>query len=153
MGEGSLNDKKEGIMKSLMKSFWGLCFIVLCFSVTQTAISGQNQTTMFPDKGRYEIIQSQLNPEHTYRLDRFTGNIDRLTMTKEDEHRWEKMLIQGLPEIKYANSARFVLFMSGTDAAQTFLMDSQTGQTWFLTTSKMPKVLGKTTTFLIWKPF
>lgn len=140
-------------MKNTTKLVLGLCFIALCLAVTQTAVSSENQTTTLPEKGRYEIIQSPLNEEHTYRLDRFTGNVYQFAKTKHNENTWEKMIVQGLTEMQYANTPRFVIFISSSAAGYLFLMDSQTGQTWYVTKAKVPGSIGGISEVLMWKKF
>ena len=140
-------------MKNFTKLFLRLCLVVLILAVTQTAISSENQTTTTPTKGRYEIIQSPLNEEHTYRLDRFTGNVYRFGKTKNNANTWKKMIVQGLPEVQYANTPRFIIFISASAAGYLFLMDTQTGQTWFVTKAKVPGSIGGVSEVMMWKKF
>ena len=132
-------------MKMNVKSFSGWCLLILFLITTQFVFSGQ--------QGRYKIVQSEVNPAHTFRLDRCTGKVSRLSTTKEDENVWENTMVQDLPAIQNTTEPRFEIFISSTDTEQIFLIDTKTGHSWVLKTTKMPKMMGRKATIYIWKPF
>jgi hypothetical protein len=94
-----------------------------------------HERTVAPPNARYEIAQSAVMMRLTFRLDRYTGKIDQLVKSSDEMLGWEPMLVVGLPE-KTGNRPRFQLFMSGTLARVTLLLDSDTGKTWMLTKIK-----------------
>ena len=104
-----------------------------------------HQSTTQPTDGRFEVVQSPIAAKWTFRLDRFTGSVGQLVRTKNDELAWEKMSVLDLPAISNPDKARFVIFTSGIAARHTFLLDSQTGSTWMLTSSGDQ--------FHYWRPF
>ena len=93
-----------------------------------------HQSTMQPAGGRFEIVQSPVAAKWTFRLDRHRGNVDQLVETQDGALAWQGMLVLGLPEVypERKPKARFTIFASGIAARFTFLIDSQTGQTWVL---------------------
>jgi hypothetical protein len=119
----------------------------------QSDVNNTHQMTAVPSDARFEIIQSQLAAKWTFRLDRYTGNVYQLVRTQSDGLAWEQMPVQGLPKIGNPTKPRFILFTSGIAARHTFLMDSNTGKTWVLTSVEVPIAEGKTSTINVWKPF
>ena len=103
-------------------------------AIAQQLVKGAPQTTMPPADARYEILQSPLAARWTFRLDRYTGRVYQLVKMQEGGAAWEPMLVEGIPEISRPDRPRFVIFTSGLAARHTFLMDSDTGQTWMLGT-------------------
>jgi hypothetical protein len=114
-----------------------LFLFVLCTSAsTAFALdSATHQTTTLPSDARYEIVQSPLATKWTFRLDRYTGRVYQLVKTKNDNLAWEAMLIEGHYDVPKPDRPRFAIFSSGLAARHTFLMDSDTGQTWVLGTT------------------
>ena len=94
-----------------------------------------NQSTSAPHDGRCEIIQLQLAARNTFRLDRFTGNIAQLISVAGGRMNWSYMTINGLPSIERPTRARFQIFTSGHAVRFTFLIDTDTGNTWVMTES------------------
>lgn len=81
---------------------------------------------------RYEIIQSGLAAMHTFKLDRFTGQVFLLVGNDEGGiamwaiTKWQK------PAVVNPNPTepRFQLFMGGDRVRDVYLLDSATGCTW-----------------------
>ena len=122
--------------KSVTKLF---AFVLCCLANTASARSNDvHQATTPPSDARFEIIQSQLAAKWTFRLDRYTGRVYQLVKTRDDRYTWESMPVEGIPDISKPNSPKFVIFTSGLAARHTFLMDSNTGQTWRLGTVTYP---------------
>jgi len=115
-------------------------FVLCGFANTAFAsdVSDIHQATTQTSNARFEIVQSQLSAKWTFRLDRYTGHIHQLVRTRDDGVTWEPMLVEKIPNISNPNRARFVIFTSGLAARHTFLMDSDTGQTWQLRTATVP---------------
>ncbi len=110
-------------------------FLLVSCALANTAFAqldvATHQTTTLPSDARYEIVQSQLAAKYTFRLDRYTGKVHQLVKTENDDFAWEAMLVEGHDAL-YPKRPRFVIFSSGIAARFTFLMDSDTGQTWVL---------------------
>ena len=112
--------------------------IILCSVVNpafgQSIRSAIHQMTTPPSDARFEIVQSPLAVRWTFRLDRYTGRVYQLVKTQKGGVTWQSMLIQRRPEASNPTKPKFVIFASGLAARSTYLMDSDTGQTWVLTT-------------------
>ena len=91
-----------------------------------------HQSTTQPADGRFEIVQSPIAAKWTFRLDQHRGNVDQLVETSDGALAWQGMFVLGLPDVSSERKARFAIFASGIAARFTFLIDSQTGQTWVL---------------------
>lgn len=111
-----------------------LLLLVLCISVNIAFASdtATHQTTTLPPGARYEIVQSPLAAKFTFRLDRYTGQVYQLVKTQDGDLTWQVMLIEEQYDVPNPNRPRFVIFSSGLAVRYTFLMDSDTGQTWVL---------------------
>jgi len=85
---------------------------------------------------RFEMIQSQLDKAVTFRLDKFTGTIDRLgTCPKDDgfgsNKCWKEMVVLELPKTASTGRARYQIVING-QWKLTMLMQIDTGRTWQL---------------------
>jgi hypothetical protein len=141
-------------MKTVFISFLLSLFLFWVPKIAQTEQNNFHQKTKTPLDARYELIQSEISTKWTFRLDRYTGQVYQLVdTTRSDGKAWEKMIVSYLPEIQNANKPRFILFTSGIAYGHTFLMDTKTGKTWYL--SVVRGGLGKAVaaTINIWKPF
>jgi hypothetical protein len=112
-----------------------------------------HQHTVAPTNARFEIVQSELAAKWTFRLDRFTGHVAQLTHNKDDEDMWEEMRVIGIPYIASPTRARFQIFTSGLAARHTFLIDTDTGKTWVIVTSKGKNEDGTEYDVSLWQPF
>jgi hypothetical protein len=120
----------------------------------QESASDIHQQTTPPPGARFEVIQSQLAAKWTFRLDRFTGHVAQLVKkTKTNDNKWEEMEILDLPLSSQANRPKFQIFTSGLAAKFTFLIDTDTGQTWVLVTSKEKDSNGEEYESNSWAPF
>jgi len=124
------------MLKNLTKKT--LCFTLLFTSLR--AISADtaviHMMTVASPTARYEIISSTLAARHTFRLDRFCGEISQIVKTQSDELTWQGMWVSGLPKCQTDNKPRYQLFTSGMAARNTFLMNTDTGKTWQIMTFK-----------------
>ena len=137
-------------MRLAASSVMALFVFVLCslanIAFARSDVSYVHQTTTPPLDARFEIVQSQLAAKWTFRLDRYTGYIHQLVKTPDGGNAWEPMLVQGISEISNPGRPRFVIFTSGLAARHTFLIDSDTGQTWTLVTITHPSKPGRRST-------
>ena len=103
----------------------GICHVPLNGQHTPT-----NSSTTPAPQARYEILLADPIYGSTYRLDRYTGRVDRLVKTTGD-YAWQEMAVPDRDE-QPTNRPRFQMFTSGSDTSQrvTFLIDSDTGKTW-----------------------
>jgi hypothetical protein len=85
---------------------------------------------------RYEIVQSQITAKWTFRLDRFCGKVSQLVSNSDGDDIWQHMEIVGLPNCQTDGKPHYQLFTSGIAAKHTFLMNTGSGVTWLLVTSK-----------------
>jgi hypothetical protein len=139
-----------------MRSIMCLLFMVAFAAVPVLAQENPNdihQTTAPPPGARFEIIQSEVAAKWTFRLDRFTGEVSQLVKTKAGDFAWEDTEVIGRNVGAQANRVRFQLFTSGIAARYTFLIDTDTGKTWQLTTSKEKLPDGTEQETNTWEPF
>lgn len=108
-----------------------------------------HQMTTTPENARFEIVQSPLAAKWTFRLDRYTGNVGQLVNTASGGAAWESMTVIGLPKVDGTSGPRFILLTSGLAARFTFLMDTQSGRTWELTSVGK----GSSDPETVWQPF
>lgn len=112
-----------------------------------------HQQTTTPSNARFEIVQSELAAKWTFRLDRFTGHVSQLTRTKGGDNAWDEMQVIGIPHVPSPVRARFQIFTSGIAARHTFLIDTDTGNTWVLTTTTRKSDDGSEYEVNLWEPF
>jgi hypothetical protein len=86
------------------------------------------------DGNRYEIVQSHLAARWTFRLDRFCGFVSQYVSTSTGGVTWEGMPIEKRPACVMDGKIHYQLFSSSLAARHTFLMNTDTGTTWHLTT-------------------
>ena len=101
--------------------------------------------------GRYRIYQSDLAVRWTFKLDRFTGEISQLVQTKDESISWEPMLILHPEVVSQPTLPRFELFTSKLAVRFTYIIDTYTGRTWQLVSSKNNQKLNSET--YLWEPF
>jgi hypothetical protein len=56
---------------------------------------------------RFEIIQSPLAARWTFLLDKYTGRVQQLVKTKDDDNAWETMMVIGLPKAPLEPKVRY----------------------------------------------
>lgn len=118
-------------------------------AVAQDDAPSVHQMTSTPANARFEIVHSPLAAKWTFRLDRYTGNIGQLVQTASGGSAWESMTVIGLPKVDGTTGPRFVLLTSGLAIRFTFLMDTQSGKTWELTSISK----GNAQPEIVWQPF
>ena len=122
-------------------------------AIAQTQPARLHQQTVAPDNARFEILQSTVAARHTFRLDRFTGRVWQIVLTKSDDNAWEEMPVVAFPEVTAPTRARFQLFTSGIAVRHTFLLDTATGKSWVIVTSKEKRTDGTEFSNELWQPF
>ena len=115
--------------------------------------SSLHQSSTSPPNARFQIVQSELAAKWTFRLDRFTGQVYQLVLTKSGDNAWESMPVHGLSSIALPTKARFQIFTSGIAARHTFLIDTDSGTTWTLVTNKEKQPDGTMEELYSWQPF
>jgi hypothetical protein len=115
--------------------------------------SDVHQATVPPVGARFEIIQSELAAKWTFKLDRFTGRVFQFVKTKGGDSAWQETEVIGLRFDQQATKAKYQIFTSGIAARYTFLIDTETGRTWELTTSKETLPDGTQQDSTLWQPF
>ena len=108
------------------------CACIPVVVAAQSDVKVHGFSTQPPD-GRFEIVQSPLAAKWTFRLDRHTGQVDQLVSSLFGGVAWQEMPAIGLPKTTNVGDPRFVLFTSGLAARHTFLIDTETGDSWILT--------------------
>ena len=127
-----------------------LLAVLLCSAIGSKAWAKgdfkPSAATTIPESSRFEVVQSNLAPKWTFLLDRHEGRVYQLVVTKYGNNAWEGMLVVGSP-VPY-KKATYQIFASGLSARFTFLVDTESGNTWTLSSQK-----GKTATYFVWAPF
>lgn len=120
-------------------------------AVAQGAAANQRTTT--PDNAKFEIVQSPLTTQWTFRLDRFSGHVSLLTKGEAGQDAWTDMEIGGLPDKSDATGPHFQIFISGLVAEHLFLIDTDTGMSWILAKEKKTRTDGSIYEADLWRPF
>jgi hypothetical protein len=131
----------------------GFLTFVLGGTLLAQQASDIHQQTTSPPNARFEIVQSELAAKWTFRLDRFTGHVAQLVSTKGGENTWEDMQVVGLGPVRSPTQARFQLFTSGLAAKHTFMIDTDSGNTWVIVASKRKQSDGTENEVSVWQPF
>ena len=124
-----------------MRTLTLVCLLGMCHVVP---VNGQsypiNRSTAAPPQARFEILQAD---PRTFRLDRFAGRVDQLVTSKTGELIWREMDVPDRAVVSNPMSPRFHLFISASEARNrtTFLLNTETGQTWQLVWAK-PNLFG-----------
>jgi hypothetical protein len=117
----------------LQKITLTLCLSLLfTFTAKAQELDHQSVSTAPPPNAHFEIIQSPFLARLTFRLDRYTGHVDQLVATKENDLTWDAMAVIGLPRPSLEARPKYQIFMSGMLARITLLINTDTGQTWQL---------------------
>ena len=98
-------------------------------------ISIHNSSTLGP-ASRYESVQSSLAAKWTFRLDKVCGLVSLLVSNPKKAMTWESMGIVSAVDCNNDGKNRFQIFTSGLAARHTFLMNTENGETWILTSYK-----------------
>ena len=102
-----------------------------------------------PANARYTIVQSPLAGKWQFLLDRYAGYVYQIVKTNDGGVAWEKTRVIGLPEKRSGNRPHYQIFTSGLAARHTFLLDTNTGQSWVLISQTTPDG----STLIVWEMF
>lgn len=129
--------KLVNVMKNTAKPILLCIYILTCQIVYgQDYKNNNHNSSTLSASARYEIVQSPLAAKWTFRLDRVCGNISQLVSTQKETTAWEPMAIYNMAKCNNDGKIRYQLFTSGLAARHTFLMNTESGKTWLLTTYK-----------------
>lgn len=117
-----------------LTSFLLIFISTLCHAQTRDPV--KHMSTTLGSSARFEVVQSTLAARWTFRLDRVCGNIGQMVTTKNDGMTFEPMIILGLPKCNADGKVKYQLFTSGIAARHTFLINTDTGKTWQIQSSK-----------------
>lgn len=134
-------------------SMFSILLLLLSANAFAQQASDVHQQTTPPPGARYEVVQSELAAKLTFRLDRFTGHVAQLVKTSSDDNSWEEMSVVGLMSISASSRPRFQIFTSGLAARHTFLIDTDSGRTWFIATGTKKHSDGTEYEVTEWLPF
>ncbi len=141
-----------------MKHLALLTLVVLIFGGTLLAqeIPEPHDRTSPPADARFEVVESQITARLMFRLDRFTGHVAQLVSRKATDPDspviWQDMPVDGLRPIQNPTRPRFQIFTSGITARDTFLVDTDTGATWRLTSLHDKTAAGAEIVYDAWEP-
>ncbi len=107
----------------------------LTFSArAQDSPTAPHSSSTMSGTNKYEIVQSHLAAKWTFRLDRFCGVVSQFVRTTSGNVTWEAMPIEKRPTCEMDGKIHYQLFSSSLAARHTFLMNTDTGTSWLLTT-------------------
>ena len=133
--------------------FWAVAVLLVATSLLSQDVSNFHQQTTTPENARYEIVQSEIVARWTFRLDRYTGHVAQLVSTKNDGNAWEDMEVEEPGLARTPTRAHFQIFTSGIAARHTFMIDTDTGKSWVLLSSKRKASDGSEVEVALWEPF
>jgi hypothetical protein len=138
-----------------MKRYCSFLISLLLLSAIAAAqqTSDIHQHSTPPSGARYEVVQSELAAKWTFRLDRFTGHVAQLVKTSDDDNAWQEMHVVDLPAVQTPSRPRFQIFTSGIAARHTFLIDTDTGKSWYIATGSKKHSDGTDYEVTEWLPF
>jgi hypothetical protein len=115
-----------------------ILFAIVLLVVLPYVAKGQEQqfvqTSTPPSDARYEIVATSAGSKWTLKLDRVTGNVERLAIGKSGNLAWRKMRI--LPHPKAVNTVKpHYQLVSGQADQPMLLLDTESGATWRLVTN------------------
>jgi hypothetical protein len=140
-----------------MKHLALVTLAMLIFGDTLLAqeIPEPHDRTSLPANARFEVVESQITARLMFRLDRFTGHVAQLAYRKPGDTDspvvWQDMPVDGLKPVDNPTRPRFQIFTSGITARDTFLVDTDNGATWRLTTVHDKTGAGAEIVYDVWE--
>ena len=119
-----------------MKRFLLFATCMLAVASSPLWAQGENATSLsstVPDSARFEVVQSPLLAKLTLRLDRFTGDTWQFVSTKDKSYTWkhiQRIAVQN--DTKVPGKVNYQIFLSGSRAQITILMNTTTGASWYI---------------------
>ena len=94
------------------------------------------------DNGRYEIVQSEVMRRFIFMLDKFTGDVFQNVLTSGNERVWRKLHKAGVSyDSTPQTQINYQLFIGGFSVQDIFLLNINTGETWYIYKDKETDVL------------
>lgn len=94
------------------------------------------------DNGRYEIVQSEMMRKLIFMLDKFTGDVYQNVLTSGNERSWRKLRKAGVSyDSTPQTQINYQLFIGGFSVQDIFLLNINTGETWYIYKDKETDVL------------
>lgn len=94
------------------------------------------------DNGRYEIVQSEVMRRLIFMIDKYTGDIYQNVLSTGDERVWRKLSkIGDSKDFSPKTQINYQLFVGGFNVQDIFLLNINTGETWYLFEDKKTEVL------------
>ena len=124
-------------MTPVRKSLLPVVMLVAVLPVpvrAQEMLTPPHSSSTISPNAKYEIVQSHLAAKWTFRLDRVCGFVSQLVKTPDGSTAWEAMPIEKRPNCVGDGASHYQLFSSSLAARYTFLMNTDTGTSWVLTT-------------------
>ena len=119
-----------------MKTIFFLTVILFGGALNFAAQEVRQVSTSTIDGSRFEVIQSPLDNAVAFRLDKFTGTVDRLgTCPKDDgfgsNKCWKEMVVLEIGKSAGATKTRYQIVIN-VPSRLTILLQIDTGRTWQL---------------------
>ena len=111
--------------------------LLVCILFTSYVTNAQefnyHVSTAVPDTARFEIVQSSILARLMFRLDRHTGRTEQFVTTNDGGYAWQTVYRENADNDQ-SDSAKphYQIFISGTLAKQTLLMNTDTGVSWYI---------------------
>lgn len=94
------------------------------------------------DNGRYEIVQSEMMRKLIFLLDKYTGDVYQNVLTSGNERSWRKLHKAGVSNDSTPQTQiNYQLFIGGISVQDIFLLNINTGETWYIYKDKETDVL------------
>ena len=115
-----------------MKKF----FLIILFALSLNYVFAQDRHSAVRtsvDNGRFEIVQSEMMRRLIFMLDKYSGDVYQNLLSSNDEMVWRKLGKVGLSSDKTPKTQiNYQLFMGGFSVKDIFLLNINTGETWYL---------------------
>jgi hypothetical protein len=110
-------------------------FIALSFSAMAQK---QNAITTNTTSGRFEIVQSKLLRSLTFKLDKYTGDVQMFDETMSDSTVWFNIPREIIETdiVENENQINYQLYLGGYVTRDCFLINLNNGLTWTFTLNK-----------------
>lgn len=118
---------------------WGFAAFLsaVCPCCAQVGTAVANERSAVPAESRFEILHSTIAAKATYRIDKFTGAVDVLTIAADGAVGWAGIPREGNAlSIELPNRPNYQMLVSGLALRWTLLINVNTGVTWQLNQSK-----------------
>ncbi len=114
-----------------------LLLAFLYFANSYSQLERQQAVTTSQVGGRYEILQSEIKRNNTFKLDKYTGKVYMFVSTSLDWYAWQEVQKSNARlDTIIPDKINYQLFMGGISAKDCFLLNINTGTTWMLVVDK-----------------